>query len=54
MVVDLPDTVELVAFSFDDDLLEKPNKNTQDDPKEDLELGEHHVDHDIEYAKLGT
>ena len=48
--MDLPGTPELVELIFDDELMEDP----EEDPQEDLDLGEHQADHDIEDAELGA
>jgi len=39
MVVDLPNTQELVELSFDDELFENHEEDLKEDPEEDLELG---------------
>jgi len=41
MVMDLPDTPELVALSSNNEGMEDPEDDLQDDTEEDPELGEH-------------
>ena len=54
MVMDLPDTPELVALSSNNEGMEDPEDDLQDDTEEDPELGEHQDDHNAEDAESGA
>ena len=50
VVVHIPDALETVVISSDDELMEDPKEVREEDP----EFEGHHIDHDVEGTELSA